>query len=350
MTRWKRRSGSGPEFVWEVNKEAGLFICSGATSRLQRAITKRPRSSCTRFPRLGDALRPAIVRAATRPKLREVDPNDGVRSPEGGSAGPEQRRGARHTGRRLCATRRGGTDPGLDRPRTADRSGQPQHALQFRLRSAGDLGDKDGAINMLQSTLPLAGALSRSQYADTDPDLDSIRDDPRVRRDASTTPRAASELMRPVPAHFTRAALMILIGGSSIWPFIAPSPLVGRDRRGEDLADDVHALGHVTERGEAVGVAAAASRRSRACRDSRMKKSARAVPGPGVRHRDCAGDIVKAGLAASARARSADRACARRCVMPPWISRRRSPACASRGRSSRRRSGGCRHNGGSSRW
>ena len=46
---------------------------------------------------------------------------------------------------------------------------------------AGHLGDKDGAIKMLQSTLPLSGAL-QVKIADTDTDLDILRDDPRFQR------------------------------------------------------------------------------------------------------------------------------------------------------------------------
>ena len=46
---------------------------------------------------------------------------------------------------------------------------------------AGHLGDKEGAINMLQSTLPYARAYQIS-IADTDPDFDNIRDDPRFQQ------------------------------------------------------------------------------------------------------------------------------------------------------------------------
>lgn len=43
---------------------------------------------------------------------------------------------------------------------------------------AGHLKDKDGAISMLQSTLPIAGAF-QLKVAETDTDLDLLRDDPR---------------------------------------------------------------------------------------------------------------------------------------------------------------------------
>ena len=43
---------------------------------------------------------------------------------------------------------------------------------------AGHLGDKDGAIRMLQSTLPIA-AEYQIRVAETDPDLDAVRDDSR---------------------------------------------------------------------------------------------------------------------------------------------------------------------------
>jgi adenylate cyclase len=41
-----------------------------------------------------------------------------------------------------------------------------------------DLGDKEGALKMLQSTLSRAGEY-QLRIAETDPDFDSIRDDPR---------------------------------------------------------------------------------------------------------------------------------------------------------------------------
>jgi len=46
---------------------------------------------------------------------------------------------------------------------------------------AGHLGDKEGAIAMLQSTLPLAGAL-QVKIAAADTDLDILRDDPRFQK------------------------------------------------------------------------------------------------------------------------------------------------------------------------
>ena len=46
---------------------------------------------------------------------------------------------------------------------------------------AGHLGDKDGALKMLQSTLPLAGEF-QVRIADTDPDFDSLREDPRFQK------------------------------------------------------------------------------------------------------------------------------------------------------------------------
>jgi adenylate cyclase len=46
---------------------------------------------------------------------------------------------------------------------------------------AGHLGDKDGAIKMLQSTLPLCGPM-QIKVADTDTDLDILRDEPRFQK------------------------------------------------------------------------------------------------------------------------------------------------------------------------
>src|SRR3954452_15461364 len=45
----------------------------------------------------------------------------------------------------------------------------------------GHLGDKEGALKMLQSTLPLAGEF-QVRIADTDPDFDSLREDPRFQK------------------------------------------------------------------------------------------------------------------------------------------------------------------------
>jgi adenylate cyclase len=46
---------------------------------------------------------------------------------------------------------------------------------------AANLGDKEGAIKMLESTLPLAGPL-QVRVADSDTDLDCLRDDPRFQK------------------------------------------------------------------------------------------------------------------------------------------------------------------------
>jgi adenylate cyclase len=45
---------------------------------------------------------------------------------------------------------------------------------------AANLGDKEGAIKMLESTIPIAGPL-QVRIADSDTDLDCVRDDPRFR-------------------------------------------------------------------------------------------------------------------------------------------------------------------------
>ena len=46
---------------------------------------------------------------------------------------------------------------------------------------AGFLGDKEGAIKMLESTIPMAGPL-QVRVADTDTDLDCLREDPRFQK------------------------------------------------------------------------------------------------------------------------------------------------------------------------
>jgi hypothetical protein len=47
---------------------------------------------------------------------------------------------------------------------------------------AGYLGDKEGALSMLESILRQPDAMRQLKYAETDPDLDSIHDDPRFQR------------------------------------------------------------------------------------------------------------------------------------------------------------------------
>ena len=53
---------------------------------------------------------------------------------------------------------------------------------------AGHLADKDGAIRMLQSTLTICGP-QQAKIAASDPDLDSLRDDPRFQKLMSETNR-----------------------------------------------------------------------------------------------------------------------------------------------------------------
>src|SRR5205823_1192246 len=47
---------------------------------------------------------------------------------------------------------------------------------------AGHLGDKDGALSMLESILRQPDAIRQLKYAETDPDLDRIHDDPRFHK------------------------------------------------------------------------------------------------------------------------------------------------------------------------
>jgi adenylate cyclase len=67
----------------------------------------------------------------------------------------------------------------------------------------GHLGDKEGALSMLQSILRRPDAIRQLKYAETDPDLDSIHDDPRfqkIMRDAKKGPGLRDDSAPAAPA------------------------------------------------------------------------------------------------------------------------------------------------------
>ena len=111
-------------------------------------------------------------------------------------------------------------------------------------------------MKMLQSDACRSPGAYQVRIAETDTDFDSIRDDPRFQEMIAEAKKRLGMRGSAAAATSPASALMILIGGSSIWPFIAPSPLVAETGDVEDLLHDVHAFDDVAEGGEAVGVAA----------------------------------------------------------------------------------------------
>ena len=68
----------------------------------------------------------------------------------------------------------------------------------------------------------------------------------------SAVERCSRRMSRQTDVYpFTRAAFTIFTTGSSIWPFIAPSPLVGERGAAKIAFDHVHPLDHHAERREA---------------------------------------------------------------------------------------------------
>ena len=123
----------GPE-SWSVNKEAGRFYLmqrdlDAATRHYEKAVEIMD-SDFHAWAMLSSCYQ-ALGTASEAPRGRQ---ENGVRSAAGRPAGPQQRGRSRDSGRRICLARREGQNPGVDRPGAADRSRQPQHALQFRMR------------------------------------------------------------------------------------------------------------------------------------------------------------------------------------------------------------------------
>jgi adenylate cyclase len=64
---------------------------------------------------------------------------------------------------------------------------------------AGYLGDKEGALSMLESISRRPDPMRQLKYAETDPDLDSIQDDPRFQKIMRDT-RERLGIPEPAPA------------------------------------------------------------------------------------------------------------------------------------------------------
>ena len=170
----------GPD-SWEVNKEAGRFYLlrrelETATRHYEKAAEVMETdfhawallSSCYRASGDLDKLRDAAGRMVSEAeKAIRQDPSNGAALGilAGGYAllGDEER-----------------TREWIDRALLIDPENLNMR-YNFACVLAGHLGDKDGAIKMLQSTLPLSGAM-QVKVADTDTDLDILRDDPRFQR------------------------------------------------------------------------------------------------------------------------------------------------------------------------
>jgi len=170
----------GPD-SWEVNKEAGRFYLlrrelETATRHYEKAAEVMETdfhawallSSCYRASGELDKLRDAAGRMVSEAeKAIRQGPSNGAALGilAGGYAllGDEER-----------------TREWIDRALLIDPENLNMR-YNFACVLAGHLGDKDGAIKMLQSTLPLSGAM-QVKVADTDTDLDILRDDPRFQR------------------------------------------------------------------------------------------------------------------------------------------------------------------------
>jgi adenylate cyclase len=168
----------GPD-SWEVNKEAGLFYLfrgdlPTATRHYEKAADLAESdfhawlmlSTCYRA--LGDAekLREAAqMMVSESQKVIQHDPSNGAALGilAGGYAilGEEER-----------------TRESIERALLIDPDNVNMR-YNFACFLAGHLGDKEGALGMLRSILWQPDAARQLKYAETDPDLDCIHDDPR---------------------------------------------------------------------------------------------------------------------------------------------------------------------------
>jgi len=171
----------GPE-SWEVNKEAGLFhLFRGDTDTATRHYEKAAElmetdfhvwvmlATCYRALKDEEKLHEAArMMVSESQKVVQQDPSNGAALGilAGGYAilGDEPRT-------REWITRALLIDPDNLNMR-----------YNFACFLAGHLGDKDGALSMLQSVLRHPDAMRQLKYAETDPDLDSIHDDPRFQK------------------------------------------------------------------------------------------------------------------------------------------------------------------------
>ena len=170
----------GPE-SWEVNKEAGRFFLSQRDIPMAtRHYEKAAELMETDFHAWA-MLSTCYMAAGEKPKLREAatmmvkqaqlavqqDPSNGAAL--GILAGGHAILGEKERAREA-----------IERALLVDPDNLNMRYNFACVLSAG-LGDKEGAIKMLQSTLPMVGPL-QVRIADTDPDLDLIRDDPRFQK------------------------------------------------------------------------------------------------------------------------------------------------------------------------
>ena len=166
---------------WEVNKEAGRFFLllrdvPTATGHYEKAVELMEGdfgawamlSTC--YMALGDQakLRQAAEMMVSKSQLAvKEDPSNGAALGilAGGHAllGNEEK-----------------TREWIDRALLVDPENLNMR-YNFACVLAAFLGDKDGAIKMLESTIPMAGPL-QVRIADSDTDLDCLRDDPRFRK------------------------------------------------------------------------------------------------------------------------------------------------------------------------
>ncbi|MFL6759946.1 TIR domain-containing protein [Sphingomonas sp.] len=192
----------GPD-SWEVNKEAGLFyLFRGDVATATRHYEKAAELMETDFHAWG-MLSTCYRAVGDMKKLREAarmmvsesqkavqqDPSNGAALGmlAGGYAiaGDEERT-------RDWITRALLIDPDNLNMR-----------YNFACFLAVHLGDKEGALSMLQSILRRPDAIRQLKYAETDPDLDSIHDDPRFERlmsDARKTLKTKEDAPATSPA------------------------------------------------------------------------------------------------------------------------------------------------------
>jgi adenylate cyclase len=185
----------GPD-SWEVNKEAGLFyLFRGDVPTATRHYEKAAELMETDFHAwgmlttcyraLGDVkkLREAArMMVSESEKAVQQDPSNGAALGmlAGGHAiaGDEER-----------------TREWIARALLIDPDNLNMR-YNFACFLAVHLGDKEGALNMLQSILRQPDAIRQLKYAETDPDLESIHDDPRfheIMRDAKKRPGVRDE-------------------------------------------------------------------------------------------------------------------------------------------------------------
>jgi adenylate cyclase len=192
----------GPD-SWEVNKEAGLFYLFGgevatATRHYEKAAELMESdfhawamlSTCYRalgeLDKLKDAARMMVSEGE---RAVQQDPSNGaalgILAAGHALLGDEER-----------------TREWIARALLIDPDNLNMR-YNFACVLTGHLGDKEGALSMLQSILRRPDAIRQLKYAETDPDLDSIHDDPRfqkIMRDAKKGPGLRDDSAPAAPA------------------------------------------------------------------------------------------------------------------------------------------------------